>query len=212
MRKRECVVLFSGGVDSTLALSWALRERRTVHVLEIDYPARPAGEILAAKRILRRLRPAGRTRLEVPFLKLQTALVEGYLPSRNLIYHVLAQGLAEQLGADSVVAGHVRDDAEEFPDAAPAYFTAIEDLAARGRPDGKHIPIENPLPREGVEELARASPVPLAWTWSCWEQGTQPCRRCEKCERREALIQRLNPPKRTPWAARTPKASLGRKG
>lgn len=207
---KRSVLLFSGGVDSTLALYWSLRQKQEVHVLEVDFPDRPDGERTAASRILKKLRPATRLRLTVPFLRTAKRGPLGYLPTRNLLYHSMAQSLAESVEADVVVAGHIREDAEGFPDAEPKYFAEIETLAARGRPRPRHIRIENPLQKAGIEELARTLPIPLAWTWSCWNGRAKPCGRCEKCVRREDLLRRLNPPKATPWASKIPKANRAR--
>jgi 7-cyano-7-deazaguanine synthase len=210
--RKHSVLLFSGGVDSTLALHWALSERRVVHVLEIDFPDRPSGEMKAATRILRTLRPAAAYRLEVPFLHASKDGPAGYLPTRNLLYHAIAQSLAESLGAGSVVAGHLQEDAEGFPDADPRFFSQVERLAARGRPDGKRVTIENPLAAQSVESLAETLPVPLEWTWSCWAGGSKQCGRCEKCVRRAELLERFSRPRKTVSAARTPKANRAPRG
>lgn len=206
------VLLFSGGVDSTLALHWSLKQLREVHVLEVDFPDRPRGEINAATKVLKRLRPSSRTRVIVPFLRAAQRGPAGYLPTRNLLYHSIAQSLAETIDADVVVAGHIREDAEGFPDAEPNYFAELEGLAMRGRPRAKRIRIENPLQKAGIEELARTIPIPLSWTWSCWNDRSKPCGRCEKCVRRDDLLRRLNPPTRTPWASKTPTGNRARQG
>ncbi len=209
---KRSVLLFSGGVDSTLALHWALRQRQEIHVLEIDFPDRPRGEQRAAAKILKELKPAYRLRITVPFLRTAKKGPTGYLPTRNLLYHTIAQSFAEAIDADLVVAGHIREDAEGFPDAEPKYFAELEELAARGRPSARKIRIENPLQKAGIEELARTLPIPIAWTWSCWKDRSKPCGRCEKCARRDDLLRRLNPPKRTPWASKIPKATRSRRG
>lgn len=212
MRHGRSIVLFSGGIDSTLALFWALSRHREVHVLELTFPERPRGETQAASKILRTLRPAARHIVALPFLRPGHRGPAGYLPTRNLLYHAIAQSLAETVGADTVVAGHLREDAEEFPDAEPQFFADLQILAARGRPVQTTIRIANPLQVAGVEELARELPIPLAWTWSCWRSGPRPCGRCEKCVRRADLLRRLSPPTDPAWAARTPRGSRSRRG
>lgn len=192
------LVLFSGGIDSTLALAWSLGQGHDVHVLEFDFPERPRAEHNASSRILRRLRPSRHTRLPLPFsLRPAAAAPEGYLATRNLAFHALAQALAESVGARFVVAGHLERDAQSFPDARHDYFRAIENLAARGRPGRRRIRIVNPLAgkdRDARMRLARRLQAPIEDTWSCWYDGEAPCGVCEKCEERARLLRAAHPP------------------
>ena len=51
----SCVVLFSGGLDSTTTLAWALRRYDRVLALTFDYGQRHRVEIGLARRAARRL-------------------------------------------------------------------------------------------------------------------------------------------------------------
>jgi len=53
----ESLVLFSGGIDSTTALYWALGRCEKVHTLTFDYGQRHNIEILMAERLVRRTAP-----------------------------------------------------------------------------------------------------------------------------------------------------------
>lgn len=122
MNSREkpiAVVLVSGGLDSAVALAWALREGFAVAALTIDYGQRHRGEIACAARVaaslgaperLRRvvrvdLRAVGGSaltdRLDVPKGRDERAMREGvpitYVPARNMTFLSVAVGLAEAL-------------------------------------------------------------------------------------------------------------------
>src|SRR5512138_422289 len=51
----SCVVLFSGGIDSTTALAWALRRYDKVRALTFDYGQRHRVEIAMSRRAARRI-------------------------------------------------------------------------------------------------------------------------------------------------------------
>lgn len=203
-------MLFSGGIDSTLALAWAQERGGAVHTLEIEWPGRPRGEARAARRILDRFRVRSRHVVRLPHDLRPRGAHDGYLASRNLVYHAVAQSLAEVLGAREVVAGHVDEDGRDFPDARPAFFRALAHLAAAGRPGGRRVPIRNPLSPSVARRLIGGLPVPLEWTWSCWRDRARPCGRCEKCTRRRALLKAVE--RRSSSTAKTPKGSRTRRG
>jgi 7-cyano-7-deazaguanine synthase len=192
------IVLFSGGVDSTLALAWALRQGHEVTTLQFEFPERPAAERGAAQDVLRALRPQHQLTLQLPFpLRPRPPAKEGYLSARNLLFHAIAQSLAESSGAKFVVAGHLERDGLSFPDAKHDYFRAIEALAAKGRPGRRRNRILNPLAGKDRDErmaLARRLKAPVDLTWSCWYDGEAPCGVCEKCEERLRLLRAAHPP------------------
>ena len=187
MKKGKAIVLFSGGVDSTLALAWAIHEGYQPTVLEFDYEGRPEAEKEAAHRILRRLGSPTHVRLALGTSLRPEGETGGYLASRNLLLHSAAQSTAETIGAEAIIAGHLSDDADQFPDAKPRYIDAIVKLAQLARPNLRPIPVELPLhgtTRAARRRLAAELGAPVDLAWSCWEDRVAPCGRCEKCKER----------------------------
>ncbi len=119
--KSIAVALLSGGLDSAVALAWALREGHECAALTIDYGQRHRWESAAASRVaaslgvperMRRLvridlRAVGGSALTgealVPKGRDEGAIGEGvpvtYVPARNMTFLSVAMGLAEALAS-----------------------------------------------------------------------------------------------------------------
>jgi 7-cyano-7-deazaguanine synthase len=172
---RKAVVLVSGGIDSAVVLAWA-RERYEVTALSFEGAGRPRREARACAALARRARTP-LIRVPTPFLRPRES---GYVPARNLVFHAIALSVAEDLGAEAVVAGHNLSDAAHWEDARPSYFRQIEKL-------GRGIRILLPFARytdADVIALGVRLGVPLELTWSCYRDGARPCRRCSACRGR----------------------------
>jgi len=55
---KESIVLYSGGVDSTTALYWAIKRYDKVNALSIDYGQRHRVELKSAQKITKKLNVA----------------------------------------------------------------------------------------------------------------------------------------------------------
>ncbi len=197
------VVLFSGGLDSTVALWWVRHQDWKPAPLSIDYTGRPRGEREAARKIATM---AGAEVLEIslPFYQDLQAWRRGsvlpadlaganpvYLPAKNLLFYAIAAYYAEVLGATRIVGGHYRNDGTLFPDASAAYFARLDALITEGL--HSHRPrLELPfleMTKEAVVRLGLALGAPLDLTWSCYWDGPTPCGRCEGCREKETALQ-----------------------
>jgi len=209
------LVLFSGGKDSTVALTWAVSQHERVVAASFAVPYRPRREAAAASAVADALNVPLET-VPMPFLHDVGSLVTSrvarqtataYVPVRNLVFHAVACHLAQVWSLDVVVAGHITSDATAYADASADYLQAIYLLAASGS-DNDYLndlheaanPVRLILPLMGLTDervvaLGARLGAPLDLSWSCLEDRPSPCGVCVSCRDREAALAGLG---RTP--------------
>lgn len=195
----DCVLLFSGGLDSTLCALQIAAEGAAVHGLSVVHENRPAQEVRAAHAIARVLPFATFHEIDLRGLafgppahaRSRRASLEGVIPHRNLVFWALAANRARAVGAGSVAAGHTLDDARSYSDAGPAFFRALErTLRDSGIRELGSLAVRLPLherPAAHWRALLRRHRGILAATWSCWRDGPAPCGECFACRQRERV-------------------------
>jgi 7-cyano-7-deazaguanine synthase len=197
------MVLLSGGLDSAVALFWALDQGHEVETLTFGYFQRSKREIQACKRIARRAGCPNRV-VRLPFLKeiedwknesknpdLFSA-GSAYIPCRNIVFYGIAASFAEILNCATIVGGHNRNDAEAYPDASIRFFNHFNRTASLGRVTGSKtgrviLPLAG-MDKSEVVRLGAKLGVPFELTWSCYGNGKEPCGHCMSCTlRRKAF-------------------------
>jgi 7-cyano-7-deazaguanine synthase len=207
----KSIVLFSGGIDSTTALYWALAKRRSVHALTFDYGQRHdievrmatklAGKIGVPQTILKvDLKQVGGSALtdrasELPRYKKLAQIPPGlpmtYVPFRNGILLALAAAWGEPRGFTEIVCGFNIIDSLDYPDTRPEFVRAMEKAinagtgAAFGRPPMK---ISTPLigmKKSAIIRLGTSLHADYSYSISCYAGEEIPCRTCSACLLRE---------------------------
>lgn len=208
-RKKKAIVLFSGGLDSTTCLYWALAQGYECETLTVLYGQRHDKEVLAAKGIAKGLGLKHHViTLNLPWL-VECALVDReqelpdipveqipnagipstYVPGRNLMFLSIAGSLLDSTGADAIIAGPNAVDFSGYPDCTPAFFKAAADALNRGTKQGvsEGIEVLAPLMRLSkaqIVQLGAKLHVPFELTWSCYAGGEKPCGHCDSCKLR----------------------------
>ncbi len=208
-KKKKAIVLFSGGLDSTTCLYWALAHGYECEALTVSYGQRHDREVLAAQMIARNLGVKHHMiTLNLPWLSccslvdknqvLPDIAVEDipnegipstYVPGRNLMFLSVAGSLLDAIGADAIIAGPNAVDFSGYPDCTPAFFKAAADALNRGTKMGvsEGIEVLAPLMRLSkaqIVKLAASLKVPFELTWSCYAGGKKPCGHCDSCKLR----------------------------
>jgi len=210
MKIKKAVVLFSGGLDSTTALCWALERGYECRAVSFDYGQRHARENRSAAKIARLLGvKLYAIKLEFPWLAV-SSLVDAqkrlpefktsgigaagvpatYVPGRNLVFASIGVSLADSIGASAVVMGPNIIDYSGYPDCSPAFYRALEKAVWAGTKlgvQGKKTKLLTPLIRmskKGIIKLAVKLKAPLKYTWSCYAGGARPCGVCDSCRLR----------------------------
>ena len=206
----QCVLLLSGGLDSTTMLAVAQAEGFDVHAMTFRYGQRHSGEIDAARRVAKHygvsdhvvvdidLRTFGGSALtadiDVPKDRTADAMSHGipitYVPARNTIFLSFCLAWAEVLGARDIFIGVNALDYSGYPDCRPEYVAAFETMANLATRDGvegtSRIRINTPLlhlTKREIVQLGLSLGVDYSITLSCYDPGPngEACGHCDAC-------------------------------
>ncbi len=205
----KTLVLFSGGLDSTTALHWALRRGGDVRALTFDYGQRHGIEIRSARLIARRLgvphtvlkidlRQIGGSALTDPAIALprhrrvppihsSPVPPVTYVPFRNGIFLALAAAWAEPRGISEIVCGFNIIDSPEYPDTRPAFVRAMERAIRTGTAAAavrRPIKIRTPflgLKKSDIIKIGLALGADYSRSITCYSGKEKPCGSCSAC-------------------------------
>jgi 7-cyano-7-deazaguanine synthase len=202
----QTVVTLSGGMDSTVCATLAVREKGAAHVaaLHVSYGQRTeAREQRAFTEICDRLGIARRlmvrnqalsqiggsaltdSSMAVPVagVEIGTHVPITYVPFRNAHFLSVAVSWAEVVGASDIFIGAVAQDSSGYPDCRPEYYEAFNRLIQAGTKEG-NIQIQTPLiafKKVEIVKLGLEVNAPFELTWSCYSREDRACGICESC-------------------------------
>ncbi|MBL4775685.1 MAG: 7-cyano-7-deazaguanine synthase QueC [Mariprofundus sp.] len=209
--KTNAVVLLSGGLDSSTALAWAIKQQGwQCHTVAFDYGQRHRIELQAAAQVAQAfgvtdhrvitvdLRSIGHSALtsDIPVPK-DAADAAGipstYVPARNLIFLSLAAGLAETVNATRLVIGANVVDYSGYPDCRPAFMQAFVRTALLGTKagsEGGELEVSTPLislKKSDIIALGLKLGLDYSLTRSCYDPlpNGSPCGHCDSCHFRQ---------------------------
>ena len=224
------VVTLSGGMDSTVCASLAVRQKGAdrVAALHISYGQRTEAreqraftEICDRLGIRRRLMVRNQAlsqiggsaltdhALDVPEAGPEIGTQNGapvpitYVPFRNAHFLSVAVSWAEVLGANDIFIGAVAQDSSGYPDCRPEYYAAFNRLIQAGTREGT-IQIQTPLIALKKAEIVRLGAevgAPFELTWSCYSREDQACGVCESCALRLRAFEAAGIPDPIPYLA-----------
>lgn len=205
---KECVVLFSGGIDSTTALYWALKRYEKVFALTFDYGQRHRIEIKMARKNARKLdiplrilkvdlrqiggSPLTNTTLHLPeYKRLDEIKAEGpaptYVPFRNGVFLALAAAWAEVRGIMEIVCGFNVIDSPNYPDTRKPFVAAMEKAIKMGTKASfteSKLKIRAPFIKMKKSEIIKKGlslGADYSYSVSCYSGDEIPCGKCSSC-------------------------------
>ena len=204
----RALVLFSGGLDSTVLATQMKHEAKETRLLSINYGQRHAKELDHSQKVADHL-GLGHEVLKLPQLgqilggssltDKSIILPEGHyaeesmkstvVPNRNMILLALAGGHALSLGFDTIAYAAHAGDHTIYPDCRPEFADAMD--KALGLADWKDLNLHRPyveMTKSDLVSLGNQLGAPLHLTWSCYAGGEIHCGKCGTCvERKEAF-------------------------
>jgi 7-cyano-7-deazaguanine synthase len=206
---KKCVVLTSGGIDSTTTLAIAMDQGFELYSLTFDYGQRHKLEIQSANKVAEyfhvkehklislNLRTFGGSALtdniEVPVHRdladISREIPVTYVPARNTIFLSYALAWAEVLKAYDIFIGVNALDYSGYPDCRPEFIDAYQkmaNLATKEAVEGNPITIHAPLIKLTKANIIKAGTnlnVDYSITSSCYNpsEAGLACGSCDSC-------------------------------
>ena len=215
----KALVLFSGGLDSSVCLGLAVKKYGSdqVMALSVYYGQKHKKEMEASARVAawygvrRQILDLGEifkdsnctllegTDGEIPheeyseqLKKTDGAPVSTYVPFRNGLFLSAAASIALSNGCEVIYYGAHADDAagNAYPDTSAAFNKAISDAVYLG--SGNALRVEAPFIDKSKAQVVAAGieiNVPFELTWSCYEGHEKACGVCGTCRDRKKAFE-----------------------
>jgi 7-cyano-7-deazaguanine synthase len=204
----KAVVVYSGGMDSTVLLHHAFKNYDEVYALTFDYNQRHKKEIEVAMSIchpklkdhklidlkfFRDLVPSSALTsdsIDVPKMKdiIGEAQPVTYVPNRNMMLLSIACSYAEAHNCSDVYYGAVAvDNLSGYWDCTPEFLEHINNCLSLNRMN--RIQIQAPLlykTKKEIIEMGIELGVQFEHTWTCYEGKKESCGTCPSCAARIA--------------------------
>ncbi|MBP9721892.1 MAG: 7-cyano-7-deazaguanine synthase QueC [Gammaproteobacteria bacterium] len=205
-KKPNCIVLLSGGLDSTTVLALAKHEQYNCYALSFNYGQRHSIELESAKKIAQKYQVIEHKIIDVNFLTQlghsaltdhsipvpdydphNTEIPVTYVPARNTVFISIALGWAEIIKAHSIFIGASFIDYSGYRDCRPEYFVAYQKLI--------DVAVENITIKTPLLNLSKAETIQLGHslgvnyydTVSCYQANDKghACGKCDSCALRK---------------------------
>lgn len=204
----DCVLVFSGGMDSTVLLADLLQQGKTVQAISFDYGSKHNSRELPMAEDFCRERGVEHRIVSLPFIGelfssslLQSGedIPEGsykeetmkstVVPFRNGIMLSIAAGFAESVGAGAVYLASHSGDHFIYPDCRPEFNRTFSEAVFIGTDQqvGLLFPYSN-LDKREIGDLGRRLGVDFSRTWTCYKGEDIHCGSCGACDERKYAL------------------------
>ncbi|MCX6220145.1 MAG: 7-cyano-7-deazaguanine synthase [Bacteroidia bacterium] len=198
---KTCVLLFSGGVDSTTTLDMLVKDNFNVYPLYIDYGQKALrSEIEAVKYFIKKYNinqlkivktstykdiqghPLLNLNKELDIASTDLTTSKNFLHFRNLTFACIAAIYSREVNAENIAFGFINKSTfNSFPDTSPDFVKKLNDLLNIIEPD---FPIKIIVPcisltKKEIVKHGIHNNISLNKTYSCYE--SKRCYKCESC-------------------------------
>ena len=203
--EERCIVVLSGGPDSSTVAYWTKKEGYDIYAMTFKYDQIATKEVESAERIAKELAAPIKV-VDLPSLReiftgvaslcdesipMTSSFSEPIIaPFRNGILLSVAIAYAEALGVTRIFHGAQGSNEPFYPDCRKEFYESFETTARLGT--GRDIIIEAPFSQISKSDLVKIGTdlgVPYDLTWSCYLNGGTHCGRCESCTNRRKAFE-----------------------
>ncbi|MEQ8676578.1 MAG: 7-cyano-7-deazaguanine synthase QueC [Aggregatilineales bacterium] len=207
----DCIVIFSGGFDSTTLLYYLLNQKRNPAAITFQYGQRHKKEVsFATKHVsvfnllhkvvdisslsaLWSMSSLINEQIDIPNATnvLPEEQPTTYVPNRNMIFLALAIAWAETLGVNEVYYGAQKHDIYGYWDTTPEFVNHVNALY---KLSPSHINIVAPFLNFSKADILRIGlelGVDYSKTWSCYAGEEVACGICPTCVERVKAFETL---------------------
>ena len=201
MKENKCVVVLSGGPDSTVVAYWAKNQGYDVNCISFKYGQIAEKETNQAKLIADKMgapiKVIDMASLKDIFMGVTSlcdrniALTSAFsqpivVPFRNAIFLSIAVSYAASICAHKIFYGAHGSDAKFYPDCRENFYKAFEKAAQLGTEiDIQILAPFSGIPKSELLKIGASLSVPFDLTWSCYLDADKHCGKCESCVNRK---------------------------
>jgi 7-cyano-7-deazaguanine synthase len=210
--KKKAVSVLSGGLDSTVATAYFLKDY-SVHVVTFDYGQKSLDQEIKASREVCDYLGIKYVVIDIGWLSnfgsssltsdIDIPYVDGFsvsediggdvwVPGRNMVFTSIAVSFAEGAGAEIVIVGWNKEEAINFPDSSKEFLDSFNKMINVGTKSLDKIEVKAPLidlDKKKIIGLGKEINAPMSLSYSCYVGEEKHCGVCESCvRRRKAFI------------------------
>ena len=208
---KKAIAVLSGGLDCTVATSVYSKDYE-IHAITFNYGQKSfTQELKASQKICEKMgfehhvieldwlskisNSSLNTADDIPEVNIddlddlekstQTA-DSVWVPARNTVFTSIAASYAESIGAEIIIVGWDKEEANTFPDNSKEYLESFNMLLKIASPI--NIEIKAPaidLNKNEIVELGIEVNAPMELSYSCYKGNEKHCGVCESCMRRK---------------------------